>query len=229
MVASKMFLDDTYSNKSWSIAAQNMFALREINLMEREMCSYLHWDLNIHPGVLKQFEQMVRRDFRGSGPYPTHTLPSHAPSPMPMTMPSNVPTDGSAPLPAILSQPPLAPPSISPSKPISPPVPMHAGAPPISRFSSPTAQDAPPDTPPSGSTSPSSSSSSTSVGHENRSVHVVPSRAMGMPVNTDPASSTAPSLQTAVIDATTYQQNVLAVIDKGRRSAISAYARPCVW
>lgn len=41
MLASKVICDDTYSNKSWSIVGQGMFALREINQMEREMCSYL--------------------------------------------------------------------------------------------------------------------------------------------------------------------------------------------
>ena len=47
MLASKIICDDTYSNKSWCIVAQGMFALREINQMEREMCSYLEWQLNI--------------------------------------------------------------------------------------------------------------------------------------------------------------------------------------
>ena len=41
MIASKVICDDTYSNKSWSIVGQGMFALREINQIEREMCSYL--------------------------------------------------------------------------------------------------------------------------------------------------------------------------------------------
>lgn len=34
--ASKILCDDTYSNKSWAIVAQGMFALKEINQMERE-------------------------------------------------------------------------------------------------------------------------------------------------------------------------------------------------
>ena len=37
-----------------------MFALREVNQMEREMCSYLEWQLNIEPSALKEFEQKVR-------------------------------------------------------------------------------------------------------------------------------------------------------------------------
>ncbi|OBZ69722.1 PHO85 cyclin-9 [Grifola frondosa] len=56
MIASKVICDDTYSNKSWSIVGQGMFALREVNQMEREMCSYLEWQLNIEPGALKEFE-----------------------------------------------------------------------------------------------------------------------------------------------------------------------------
>jgi hypothetical protein len=43
MLASKIICDDTYF-KSWCIlVSQGMFALREINQMEQEMCSYLEW------------------------------------------------------------------------------------------------------------------------------------------------------------------------------------------
>jgi hypothetical protein len=45
MIASKMVCDDTYSNQSWCIVGQKMFALKEMNQMEREMCSYLDWQL----------------------------------------------------------------------------------------------------------------------------------------------------------------------------------------
>ena len=40
MLASKIIFDDIYSNKSLCIVGQGMFALREINQMEREMCFY---------------------------------------------------------------------------------------------------------------------------------------------------------------------------------------------
>ena len=43
MLSSKIICDDTYSNKSSSIVGQGISALREINQMEREMCSYLEW------------------------------------------------------------------------------------------------------------------------------------------------------------------------------------------
>ncbi|KAI5981972.1 hypothetical protein EDD15DRAFT_2405847, partial [Pisolithus albus] len=76
MLASKVICDDTYSNKSWSIVAQGMFQLREINQMEREMCQYLEWELNVDPSTLSEFEAMVRKDFAGIGPFPTYILPS---------------------------------------------------------------------------------------------------------------------------------------------------------
>jgi hypothetical protein len=41
MIASKVICNDTYSNKTWSVVAQGMFGLREINQMVREMCNYL--------------------------------------------------------------------------------------------------------------------------------------------------------------------------------------------
>src|ERR1700679_1428848 len=71
MLASKIICDDTYSNKSWCIVGQGMFALREINQMEREMCSYLEWQLNVDPTTLNEFESMIRKDFKNAtGPYP---------------------------------------------------------------------------------------------------------------------------------------------------------------
>jgi hypothetical protein len=95
MIASKVICDDTYSNKSWCIVGQGMFALREINQMEREMCSYLEWQLNVEPGALKEFEAMVRRDYKGPGPYPSHyTLPAPSSGPFahPKPSTSNIPT-----------------------------------------------------------------------------------------------------------------------------------------
>ncbi|KAJ4483494.1 hypothetical protein J3R30DRAFT_3448930 [Lentinula aciculospora] len=75
MIASKVICDDTYSNKSWSIVAQGMFTLREINQMEREMCNYLDWELTVDNPILANFTTMVKEDFRSSqGPYPTYPL-----------------------------------------------------------------------------------------------------------------------------------------------------------
>jgi hypothetical protein len=66
MIASKIVCDDTYSNKSWCVVGQGMFSLKEINQMEREMCSYLEWKLNFEPSELAQFELKVRREFSPS-------------------------------------------------------------------------------------------------------------------------------------------------------------------
>ncbi|KAG6902382.1 hypothetical protein C0995_000944 [Termitomyces sp. Mi166 len=75
MIASKVICDDTYSNKSWGIVAQGMFNLREINQMEREMCNYLEWELNVDNNILTAFEKRLREDFASpSGPYPTYPL-----------------------------------------------------------------------------------------------------------------------------------------------------------
>jgi hypothetical protein len=75
MIASKVICDDTYSNKSWGIVAQGMFTLREVNQMEREMCSYLDWELTVDNPILENFETMVRHDFaKTSGKYPTYSL-----------------------------------------------------------------------------------------------------------------------------------------------------------
>jgi hypothetical protein len=62
MIASKVICDDTYSNQSWGIVAQKMFALKEINQMEREMCGYLEWNLNVTGEEVEAFEAEVRME-----------------------------------------------------------------------------------------------------------------------------------------------------------------------
>ncbi|EKM58854.1 uncharacterized protein PHACADRAFT_191173 [Phanerochaete carnosa HHB-10118-sp] len=64
MLSYEVIRNDTYSNKLWSIISQ----------MEREMCSYLEWQLNVEPTALIEFQEKVKRDFKGPGPYPTHRL-----------------------------------------------------------------------------------------------------------------------------------------------------------
>ena len=66
MIASKVVCDDTYSNKSWAVVGQGMFQLKEINQMEREMCGYLEWHLNIDYQELEQFTDKTQLEF-GSG------------------------------------------------------------------------------------------------------------------------------------------------------------------
>ena len=57
MLASKVICDGTYSNKVWLLVAQGTFQLREINQMERQMCQYLEWELNMD---LVMFETTLR-------------------------------------------------------------------------------------------------------------------------------------------------------------------------
>lgn len=43
------------------------------NQMEREMCSYLDWELTVDNPILSNFEAMVKHNFRDAG-YPTYSL-----------------------------------------------------------------------------------------------------------------------------------------------------------
>lgn len=62
MIASKVICDDTYSNQSWCIVGQKMFQLKEINQMEREMCGYLEWNINVSGEEVAEFEALVRAE-----------------------------------------------------------------------------------------------------------------------------------------------------------------------
>jgi len=66
MIASKVVCDDTYSNKSWCVVGQAMFSLKEVNQMEREMCGYLEWQLNVPPDELDVFRKKLESDFSRS-------------------------------------------------------------------------------------------------------------------------------------------------------------------
>ncbi|KAI1791234.1 cyclin-like protein [Ganoderma leucocontextum] len=239
MLASKIICDGTYRNKSWSIIGQRMFPLREINQMEREMCSYLEWHLNIEPHALKKFEAKVRRDFKGLGPYPTYVLPSPAPSPMPSTTPYNGSTGGiRAPTPSFTARS-HQPPSTSPPQPIPPPIPVRAGPPPNFASSSPGTSGTPetPDSSMSPWTSPASSASpSTPPVYEDHSFRVVSSGTMGTPmvIDSEPLT-TAPHMPgtstTSASAAVAYAaaRNVPAVLKQPKTGEIYARATPCVW
>ncbi|KAJ7157033.1 hypothetical protein C8R43DRAFT_883675 [Mycena crocata] len=64
IVASKVLCDSSYSNSNWRRLAQYLFTLREINAMERELCSHLDWDLNFHPVGVEQFKWLLGQKFR---------------------------------------------------------------------------------------------------------------------------------------------------------------------
>lgn len=102
MISSKVICDDTYSNQSWGVVAQKMFALKEINQMEREMCGYLEWSLNVEGQEVADFESRIRQEFSpkpvvaassssasACGPAPVPHLSSHGSSayPSPETTP----------------------------------------------------------------------------------------------------------------------------------------------
>ncbi|PIL33468.1 hypothetical protein GSI_04091 [Ganoderma sinense ZZ0214-1] len=230
MIASKVICDDTYSNRSWSIVGQGMFALREINQMEREMCSYLEWQLNIEPNALKEFEAKVRRDFKGLGPYPMYVLLSPAPSPMPSTTPYNAQTGGTAHTPSFAAHS-QHPPSTSPPKPIPPPVPVYAGPPP-SPTATPPVHTGTPDTPElsmSDSTSPASIlSPSTPLGYEDHAVRVVAGEAMEIDSGS-PTAASHMSGTTTIVSASAATPNAPSKLKVVKTGDIYARASPCVW
>jgi hypothetical protein len=162
MIASKVMCDDTYSNKSWGIVAQGMFALREINQMEREMCSYLEWELNVDTKTLRSFETMVKKDFHGQGPYPTYVLSmfSKRVDPAESVQPF---TSSTSPIPSFGHGPPK---DASPSPPPKPvqqqPHHQHPPLPPPSRKAA-TYSPGTPDTPSSSASMSSSSSPASSA------------------------------------------------------------------
>jgi hypothetical protein len=59
----KVISGDTYSNKSWSIAAQGMFNLHEMNEIKCEICSFLDWELTVDNTILSTFEAMGQTGF----------------------------------------------------------------------------------------------------------------------------------------------------------------------
>jgi hypothetical protein len=102
MIASKVLCDETYSNESWGIVAQEMFVLKELNQMEREMCGYLEWNLNVLSEEVIEFEASLRAEYSTEAPV-------EAPRPawranhlgVPMVTPCSTPRDQAGPLSAV--------------------------------------------------------------------------------------------------------------------------------
>jgi hypothetical protein len=100
MIASKIICDDTYSNQSWGIVAQKMFALKEINQMEREMCGYLEWNLNVQGAELADFEAKVRAEHGPRVSVPVFPVEHRPIRPVPTFRRSQVVVPSAAPSPA---------------------------------------------------------------------------------------------------------------------------------
>jgi hypothetical protein len=79
MIASKVICDDTDSNRSWSVVAQKMFGLKEINQMERELCAYLQWELSLQGDELSYFSARVKFE---CGSYVANTATSRSLGPI---------------------------------------------------------------------------------------------------------------------------------------------------
>ncbi|TFK87515.1 hypothetical protein K466DRAFT_490729, partial [Polyporus arcularius HHB13444] len=220
VIASKVICDGTYSTKSWSIVGQGMFPLQMINNMEREMCSRLRWQLNVDPSALEEFEQQVRCNFKGLGPYLTYVLPSPGPLSTPSITPYIAQTGNTAPA-QFLSACSQQQPSTSLPKPIPPPVPVHAGAPPYPASSSLSTPDMPDTAESSMSTSTSPASSappSTPLRYEDHSARVVR-------IDTDQEfPTTAAQMSGPVPSAATTSS-----YRHPKCGEVLARASPCVW
>ncbi|TXT11830.1 uncharacterized protein COLE_02240 [Cutaneotrichosporon oleaginosum] len=118
MIASKVICDDTYSNQSWCIVGQKMFQLKEINQMEREMCGYLEWNLNVSGEDVAQFESEVRLEH---GPRSSMRLSSAVPE-APLSV-ASIPHSAAA---AAAYPSPEATPNVAAARPIRPvPTPLY--------------------------------------------------------------------------------------------------------
>jgi hypothetical protein len=128
MIASKVVCDDTYSNKSWCVVGQNLFALKEMNQMEREMCGYLDWQLNADPTDLESFERDLRSRFGLTVPCEQSSTryTTSRPTPAPLVIP-NKSTSYANPVSAVLTPPPS--PSPASSSPLTPFDTPSSGAP----------------------------------------------------------------------------------------------------
>lgn len=55
ILASKMSMDDTYTNKTWVIVGQHLFELEEVNRMERELFGFLNSNVYITKDELEEW------------------------------------------------------------------------------------------------------------------------------------------------------------------------------
>lgn len=69
MIASKFHCDASYSTKSWCIISWDIYTAREMNEMERDMCRFVDWRLNVRKDILQSFEDYVDNAFSKPGQY----------------------------------------------------------------------------------------------------------------------------------------------------------------
>jgi len=165
MIASKVICDDTYSNKSWCIVGQNLYTLKEVNQMEREMCSYLEWILHVEAAELEAFTQRVKKEYGADCPAVPPQWVSTSVAVPASTSAAVTPATTSLVSPVETSRPHAAVPAQSyPSPRSSPPSPSH------SSDSSPNSSSDECPTPPSAE-DPTSIAQQPSIAHGSSHIH----------------------------------------------------------
>lgn len=124
MIASKVICDDTYSNQSWCIVGQKLFTLKEINQMEREMCGYLEWNVNVAGDEVADLEARVRAEHGSSQASSSSTKTFNVFEPTPIAASCAAAAAAAAAYPS-----PEATPSSRPIRPVPTPYTRRAGTP----------------------------------------------------------------------------------------------------
>lgn len=107
MLSSKISMDDTYSNQSWTLVGQNLFTLREVNQMERELFAFLGWNVVVRDEELALWvaENVIpfeaERAMQAQAPRKTmedrkRRRDSHLPTPAPTPSTSRSPSPDTA-------------------------------------------------------------------------------------------------------------------------------------
>ncbi|KAJ3550476.1 hypothetical protein NMY22_g447 [Coprinellus aureogranulatus] len=97
IIGSKIMHDETYSNKTWGNAVQNMYSAAEIGRMELEFCTRVQWDLTVTGDMFNAFQSLVERDFCQDRPfYPVYSSTLFSPGLAGTRSPSDLATAASA-------------------------------------------------------------------------------------------------------------------------------------
>lgn len=79
MIASKVAMDETYSNKCWTIVGQGLFELEELNHMERELFGFLNFDVQVDTEDLVTFKRTLHHPQLNMETYIYHACVAPAP------------------------------------------------------------------------------------------------------------------------------------------------------